>query len=113
VPEEKKTDVNIAVNLIDDAVKNTTDSMVIVSGDSDIEPAVKWVRDNRPDIRITVYIPSLEPGQNERGTSFYHQIGVTHRDLPLDQIRNHLFPEKVPLANGSHIERPASWVAAN
>ena len=39
----KKTDVNIAVNLLDDALRGLTDSMVIVSGDSDLEPAVEWV----------------------------------------------------------------------
>jgi uncharacterized LabA/DUF88 family protein len=41
VAEEKKTDVNIAVQLIDDALNDRTDIMVIVSGDSDLEPAVK------------------------------------------------------------------------
>ena len=41
VPEEKKTDVNMAVNLLEDAVRELTDSMVIVSGDSDLEPAVE------------------------------------------------------------------------
>src|SRR5690606_7636041 len=50
VGEEKKTDVNIAVRLIDDAVHGRTDSMVIVSADSDLEPAVQWVRKNHPSI---------------------------------------------------------------
>ena len=54
VPEEKKTDVNIAVRLIDDAVRGAADSMVIVSEYSYIEPAVLWVRENHPQIKITV-----------------------------------------------------------
>ena len=32
-PEEKKTDVNIAVSIINDAIKNLTDSIVVVSGE--------------------------------------------------------------------------------
>jgi uncharacterized LabA/DUF88 family protein len=35
VPEEKKTDVNIAVEILSDAFKNRSDSTVVVSGDSD------------------------------------------------------------------------------
>jgi hypothetical protein len=66
VPEEKKTDVNVAVNLLEDAFRGLTDSMVIVSGDSDLEPAVEWVRRNYPQIKITVYIPVLEDEREER-----------------------------------------------
>src|SRR5258708_26657824 len=43
-PEEKKTDVNIAVAMINDAVKALTDSIVAGSGDSDLEPAIACVR---------------------------------------------------------------------
>ena len=53
VPEEKKTDVNIAVNLLEDAICGLTDSMVIVSGDSDLEPAVEWG------------VPESSPNQND------------------------------------------------
>jgi uncharacterized LabA/DUF88 family protein len=35
VPEEKKTDVNLAVEMISDAVSGMCDSMFIVSGDSE------------------------------------------------------------------------------
>jgi len=110
VPEEKKTDVNIAVRLIDDAVKGAVDSMVLVSGDSDIEPAVQWVRENHPVIKVTVYIPTLAPSW-ERGTSFYKSLGVACRDLPLGDVQMHLFPEMVPRQDGSLIQRPALWVA--
>ena len=38
--EEKRTDVNIAVHLFADAQKNNYDKAVIVSGDSDLIPAM-------------------------------------------------------------------------
>jgi uncharacterized LabA/DUF88 family protein len=37
VPEEKKTDVNIAVNMLSDCFLDKLDSAVLVSGDSDLE----------------------------------------------------------------------------
>jgi uncharacterized LabA/DUF88 family protein len=55
----------MAVNLLEDAFRGLTDSMVIVSGDSDLEPAVEWVRRNYRHVKITVYIPVLEDGREE------------------------------------------------
>jgi uncharacterized LabA/DUF88 family protein len=109
VPEEKKTDVNIAVHLLNDSVKQLTDSMVIVSGDSDLEPAVHWVRRNFPAIKITVYIPALRSEQEFRRNDFYRQIGVACNFLPLDSLPRHQFPSKLLLPNASFVERPNQW----
>lgn len=48
VPEEKKTDVGIAVQMISDAIDGLMDRIVLVSGDSDLEPAVEWIRKRHP-----------------------------------------------------------------
>lgn len=39
--EEKETDVNIAVTLVADAARHEMDTAIIVSGDSDLAPAVR------------------------------------------------------------------------
>lgn len=65
VPEEKKTDVGIAVQMISDAIDGLMDRIVLVSGDSDLEPAVEWIRKRHPAIRITVYIPQ-DPGDSKQ-----------------------------------------------
>jgi len=106
VGEEKKTDVNIAVRLIDDAIKNRTDSMVIVSADSDLEPAVEWVRQNHPDIKITVYVPTLPEETSQRRNDNYQRMKVACRELPLTDIARHLLPTKVTLPDGTTVERP-------
>jgi uncharacterized LabA/DUF88 family protein len=110
VPEEKKTDVNIAVNLLEDAFKGLTDSMVIVSGDSDLEPAVEWVRRNHPQIKITVYIPALEAERQQRRNDNYQRMGVTCRPLPLADIPRHVFPATVSVSEHETVTRPAEWV---
>lgn len=109
-PEEKKTDVNIAVNLIDDAIKGRMESAVILSGDSDLEPAVKWVRENYPDIKITVYIPSLSDEQKKRRNDFYPKIGVACKFLPLAEIPMRQFPNCIRLPDGKEVQRPAAWI---
>ena len=110
VPEEKKTDVNMAVNLLEDAVRELTDSMVIVSGDSDLEPAVEWVRRNYPHVRITVYIPVLEDERQQRRNDNYHRMGVTCKPLPLTDIPRHVFPAEVRVNENETIIRPPEWI---
>ncbi len=110
VAEEKKTDVNIAVNLLEDALEGLTDSMVIVSGDSDLEPAVEWVRRKYPQIKITVYIPVLEDERRERRNDNYHRMGATCKPLPLVDIPRHVLPATVPVGEGDSVTRPAEWV---
>jgi hypothetical protein len=110
VPEEKKTDVNIAVNLLEDAFRGLTDSMVIVSGDSDLEPAVEWVRRNHPQIKITVYILVLEDERQQRRNDNYHRMGVTCKPLPLADIPRHLFPATIQINEKEAVARPDEWV---
>ena len=110
VPEEKKTDVNMAVNVLEDAFRGLTDSMVIVSGDSDLEPAVEWVRRNYPQIKITVYIPVLEDEREERRNHNYHRMGVTCKPLPLADIPRHFLPATVRVNENETITRPDEWI---
>ncbi len=44
VPEEKGTDVNIALQMIDDAYQGLCDRIILVSGDSDLVPAIELVK---------------------------------------------------------------------
>jgi hypothetical protein len=107
-PEEKKTDVNIAVQMIADAIAGKTDSIVLVSGDSDIQPAVEWIRKRLPKIKITGYVPSLNFEESERRSDFYGQIGVVCEFLPLDHLKDHQLPSKILLSKGGSVERPRS-----
>ena len=108
VGEEKKTDVNIAVRLIDDAINQRSDSMVIVSADSDLEPAVEWVRKNYPSLKISVYIPALPEELNLRRNDNYQRMQVACRLLPLSGIHRHILPDTVALPDGSTVQRPVA-----
>ncbi len=56
-PEEKKTDVNISVRMMADSVLNATDTIVLVSADSDLVPPLEFIQKNYPEKRIKVYFP--------------------------------------------------------
>lgn len=46
--EEKETDVNIALHILDSAYQNSFDRAVIISGDSDLSPAIRLARKRFP-----------------------------------------------------------------
>jgi 6-hydroxy-3-succinoylpyridine 3-monooxygenase len=108
-PEEKKTDVNIAVALIDDAMANRADSMVVVTGDSDIQPAVAWIRQHYPAITLTVYVPALPEALHSRRADYYRQIRVTWRFLPTENLLAHQLSASVTAADGQIVARPSEW----
>ena len=111
VPEEKKTDVNLAVEIMDDAIKNACEKMFVISGDADVQPAVEWVAKNHGHIKITVLIPALPDEQKFRRTDYYRTRGldVDCKFLPLGNIKDHQFPNLVKIAEGKFAARPHIW----
>ena len=55
--EEKETDVNIALFLLDLAYQNVFDRALIISNDSDLAPAIQIVRRRFPKKQITTVAP--------------------------------------------------------
>lgn len=57
VLEEKETDVNIAINLVSDAYRKAADSFLVISGDTDLIPAMKLAQEVRPELFIAAAFP--------------------------------------------------------
>jgi uncharacterized LabA/DUF88 family protein len=107
--EEKKTDVNIAVHMIGDVVLGKTDSIVLVSGDSDLQPAIAWIKNHRADIRVTVYVPTIEDQKSFRRSDFYDGFKIPCSTLPIAPLLKCQLPEEVTDKNGFTYKRPESW----
>ena len=56
-PEEKRTDVNISVQMMLDCSLNNTDVLILVSADSDLVPPLELIRQDYPDKKIKVFFP--------------------------------------------------------
>jgi 6-hydroxy-3-succinoylpyridine 3-monooxygenase len=107
VLEEKRTDVNIAVTMLDDAYQNKCEQMILVSGDSDLVPAVATVRMRFPKINVIVYVPANNP---VRGQAFELRGAANrHRDLPLNLLGKALFPSTIIPSIGPAIVKPNDW----
>jgi len=53
--EEKDTDINIAIEMVKDALERKCDKMVLISGDSDYLPVIRFVLDH--GIKVLVLVP--------------------------------------------------------
>lgn len=109
VPEEKKTDVGLAVRMLSDAMDGLVERIVLVSADSDLEPAVDWIRTRFPAIKVTVYLPQEAGTSKMRRNDTYRNMGVDAKPLPLAQIGCFQFPDTVDLGSGRFVERPKEW----
>jgi len=106
-PEEKRTDVNIAVFMLDDAYQDICDQLILFSGDSDLVPAISMIRQRCPKKKIIVYVPSQNP---VRGAAVELRTSAhIHRTLPTLLLAKSQFPDQIPDGAGGILTRPASW----
>jgi len=105
--EEKHTDVNIAVYMLDDAYQGACDQIILVSGDSDLVPAVKVIRSRFPLKRIFVYVPAQHP---TRGfAAELRSVAHKHNTIPMNLLKHAQFPDPVHDGRGVLLHKPTSW----
>jgi hypothetical protein len=106
-PEEKRTDVNIALQMLDDVHHARADRMILVSGDSDLVPALEMVKAQSPQTQVIVYVPSRHP---VRGAATELRAAADKdRTFPLRLLEICQFPSEVPDGRGGVIRKPAGW----
>jgi uncharacterized LabA/DUF88 family protein len=102
-PEEKKTDVLIACQLLVSAIDAACDQILLISGDSDLSPPLHVIRNRIPAMKLVVAFP---PGRRsidlQRVAHAYLQIGVAN-------IRRSQLPDVVVTPGGARLERPSEW----
>jgi uncharacterized LabA/DUF88 family protein len=102
---EKKTDVNLAADLISGAWIGSYDQAVLCSNDTDLEAALMIVRRHHPDIRLGLVAPI--PGDDHRKVS-KDLSRHTHWSKPLNPV--HLKNAQLPYRiSHSAIRKPEEW----
>lgn len=101
--EEKETDVSIAVSLVEDAASDRYDTAIVVSGDSDLCPALRSAKRLKPSSRIVVVFPPHRQSDPLRAVA----DGVLHIDRRM--LHQSQLPPKVISAGGIVLERPTYW----
>jgi uncharacterized LabA/DUF88 family protein len=101
--EEKETDVAIATKLFELLIRDETDSVALITGDTDLAPAVKVAMQIFSSKRIIFAFPyrrknddlaSIAPGSFKISAKIYEK---------------HLFPDPVVLSDGTQVSKPLTW----
>lgn len=101
--EEKGSDVNIAVHLLNDAWQNAYDCAVVCSNDSDLSEALRLIR-KQHNKRIVLVVPGdpvLRPPSIQLKRFANAVIQITE-----DHLRASLLPSTIP---GTSIHKPPRW----
>lgn len=101
--EEKQTDVNIALKLFQLAVQDGYDKAIIISGDTDLLPAVKAVQATFPAKSIGVVIPIGRASEDFKKHADFHFKMKEH------QLQASRFPDTISLSDGSTLTCPPTW----
>ena len=101
--EEKQTDVNIAIHLLQLAVMDQYDRAILISGDTDLIPAIKAVRVTFPQKEIGVILPIGKSSEDLlKQADFRHKMREHH-------LASSRFPDSILLPDGSTLECPPTW----
>lgn len=111
--EEKKTDVNLAICMYRDASKKLYDRMILVSNDSDAEPALGAIRQDFPEIMIGVVMPIHPPlpgttVHRRTSGSLSNLADWTLPNLTDEQLLASQLPLKVPTKK-KPVVKPGHW----
>ena len=89
------------------ATLGPSDIFVLVSGDSDLVPAVDWIKTVAPSKQVIVYVPTRHP---LRGAAVELRAAADKaRNLPLELLRHSQFPQKIPDGSGGYLTKPSDW----
>lgn len=101
--EEKETDVALSVSVVEQLTGDLCDICVIVSGDTDIAPAIRTARRLAPEKRICVVTPF------RRSNAELQQVAHQCFRIRAETYARHLLPNPLTLPDGTQLTKPLSW----
>jgi len=109
--EEKQTDVNIALHLYRDAVKQHCEQVVLVSSDSDFEPPLKYLKKDFPKLELGLILPRKPPTEQKHrpsNASLSKHTDWTRSYILESELKQFQFPNKVPTRKKPAV-KPDYW----
>jgi uncharacterized LabA/DUF88 family protein len=104
---EKQTDVNIALKMLDLAHQDAYDKALLISGDTDLIPAIRLVRERWPHKQIIAVLPI---GRRKNGLDVRH---ACNSEIKMNEshLQRSLMPEIViNEKNGVRVLRPVEYL---
>lgn len=101
--EEKYTDVNIALYAYREACKKYVDQIILVTGDTDLVPAIKAVKEDFPNKKVCVIFPYKKFNHEMKNEADFSY--KTTKDC----LTMHIMPETINRHGKRDIVCPKEW----
>lgn len=102
-PNEKMTDVNIAVKMLIDAFDNKFDTGILISGDSDLIPPIREIHKKFKNKKIVVGFPP------RRHNISMAQISRGNFIIGRKRIKDSQLPNEITKPDGYKLVKPEEW----
>lgn len=102
--EEKKTDVTMALQILEDAFLDRFDEAIIISWDSDIVPAIVSVRKLNLWKKFISVIPIRGKGK------YIKSFCDKHKFMTEAHIQQSLLPQVITKADWTKLSCPSTWI---
>jgi len=108
------SDVNLALHIYRDYLEGEPDVIFVLSGDCDILPALKMVRDkssapNAKKVMRIICLPTEEDGLLFSRLPFHYQVARTVK-LGASDLRLSQFDKRLETSPGNFVECPDTWL---
>lgn len=101
--EEKETDVSIALKLLELFITDSCDTVILVTGDTDLAPAVRTAKKLFSSKRVLFAFPY------KRKNKELAQLAPRSFEIRKEKYTNHQFPDPYTLPDGSKVNKPSKW----
>jgi hypothetical protein len=101
--EEKETDVAMAVQLLEVGHSGEADSVVLVTGDTDLAPAVRTCRRLFPGVFIYFAFPY------KRHNEELEQLSPGSFNIKCRSYLRYQYPDPLELPDGALLAKPPEW----
>ncbi len=101
--EEKESDVAIGVKLLERCVRNEAEIVVLVTGDTDLVPAVRTALALFPRMQVNCIFPY------RRKNNELARVASGSFNISKENYLNHQFESPLTLRSGRELLRPENW----
>lgn len=102
--EEKETDVNLSVFILDYAYRDMFDKAFVITGDTDIKPAIDLVKNRFPQKIVQFIFPI---GRKNKDLEII--AGLPGKLITTEHLKDCQFPETVQINSERAVTRPNEW----
>jgi len=107
VMEEKQTDVNIALQMYRDAVRGQSECAVLCSNDSDLEPALRLLSKDFPELVLGLVLPRNSNGR--KSGRLEKHVHWTRQHIREEELAACQFSDRLLDHRNRTVRRPEEW----